>query len=417
MRGGPLAVAAGVEARKEEMKLTADPRITAGEIVGRGTSAADGDRHVEAVYAELSAPFVKGLETQLAIRSEQYSDFGNSTVPKVGVKYMPFNQLALRGTYAKGFRAPSLSQISDSAVQSFFSAVRDPLRCPTIVSTNVDCSFNLATIIRSNRDLQPEKSDSYTLGVIFAPVPQASVAVDYFYIKRKDQIDRFSPTYLLARESQFPGAIVRDPNPVTWLPGVPNSGPVLFVYRQFFNLASTEVTGWDVDASWRFNLGAAGRLTATLTGTYLEHYKYALATNDPIVDQVGTFGGPSDPLPRFRGQAGLLWAMGPWTANTRVNYVSGWYDGGRSTSGDACFAATNLLLDGDCHVKPWTTVDAGFSWSGLKNLTLGLQVRNVTDKAAPYEPLAAQTTQAGFNSAFHNALGRYYTVNVNYRFR
>jgi len=68
-------------------------------------------------------------------------------------------------------------------------------------------------------------------------------------------------------------------------------------------------------------------------------------------------------------------------------------------------------------VKSWTTVDAGFSWSGLKNLSLGLQVRNVTDKAAPYEPLAAQTTQAGFNSAFHNALGRYFTVNASYRFR
>jgi iron complex outermembrane recepter protein len=417
LRGGPLAIAAGVEARKEELLIKADPRILAGEIVGRGTSAADGDRHVEAIYAEISAPFLKGLETQFAIRSEQYSDFGNSTVPKVGFKYMPTNQIAVRGTFAKGFRAPSLSQISDSAVQSFFSAVRDPLRCPTIVTGNVDCSFNLATIIRSNTELKPEKSDSYTMGLLLAPVPQASVAIDYWRIKRKDQIDRFSPTYLLARESQFPGAIVRDPNPVTWLPGVPNSGPVLFVYRQFFNLASTEVSGWDVDASYRFSLGAAGRLTATFTGTYLEHYKYALAPTDPIIDQAGTFGGPSDALPRFRGQAGLVWGLGPWTANARVNRTSGWYDGGRTTAGDSCSAATNLLLGGECRVKAWTTWDAGFSWSGIKGLTLGLQVRNIADEPAPYEPLAAQTTQAGFNSAFHNALGRYFTANVSYRFR
>lgn len=417
LRGGPLAVAAGAEARREELLIKADPRILAGEVVGRGTSAADGDRHVEALYAELSAPFLKGLETQLAVRAERYSDYGNSTTPKLGVKYMPVSQVALRGTYAKGFRAPSLSQISDSAVQSFFAAVRDPLRCPTIVSTNVDCSFNLATIIRSNTELQPEKSDNYTLGIIFAPVPSASIALDYFRIERKDQIDRFSPSYLLARESQFPGAIVRDPNPATWLPGVPNSGPVLFVYRQFFNLASTEVTGWDVDASWRFNLGAAGRLTATLTGTYLEHYKYAFAPSDPIIDQAGTFGGPSDALPRFRGQAGLLWAWGAWTANAKVNHVSGWYDGARTTTGDACSAATNLLLDGSCRVKSWTTIDGGFTWSGLPGLTLGLQARNLANKAAPYEPLAAQTTQAGFNSAFHNALGRYFTANVSYRFK
>ena len=417
LRGGPLAIAAGVEARKEELLIKADPRILAGEIIGRGTSAADGDRHVEAIYAELSAPFLKGLETQLAVRSEQYSDFGNSTVPKLGVKYMPIPQLAFRGTYAEGFRAPSLSQISDSAVQSFFQAVRDPLRCPTIVTTNVDCSFNLATIIRSNPDLKPEKSENYTFGILLAPLPTMSVAIDYWRIKRKDQIDRFSPAYLLARESQFPGAIVRDPNPATWMPGVANSGPVLFVYRQFFNLASTEVSGVDVDASWRFNLGRAGRLTATFTGTYLSEYKYHLAPNDPIIDQAGTFGGPSDALPRFRGQAGLIWGLGPWTVNTRVNHTSGWYDGARTATGDTCSAATNLLLDGQCRVKAWTTWDAGFSWTGFKNLTLGLQVRNVTDEPAPYEPLAAQTTQAGFNSAFHNALGRYFTANVSYKFR
>lgn len=360
---------------------------------------------------------MKGLETQFAVRSEQYSDFGNSTVPKIGVKWMPTQQVAVRGTFAKGFRAPSLSQISDSAVQSFFSAVRDPLRCPTIVSTNPDCSFNLPTIIRSNPDLNPEKSDSYTLGLIFAPVREASIAIDYWRIERKDQIDRFSPAYLLAREAQFPGAIVRDPNPVTWLPGVPNSGPVLFVYRQFFNLASTEVTGVDVDASWRFSLGAAGHLTATFTGTYLQHYKYHFAPTDPIIDQAGTFGGPSDALPRFRGQAGLIWGKGPWTANARVNHTSGWYDGARTATSKVCFAATNLLLTPDCKVKEWTTLDAGFTWSGIQGLTLGLQVRNVTDEPAPYEPLAAQTTQAGFNTQFHNALGRYFTVNASYTFK
>ena len=47
---------------------------------------------------------------------------------------------------------------------------------------------------------------------------------------------------------------------------------------------------------------------------------------------------------------------------------------------------------------------------------IGLLVRNVQDKAALYEPGAAQMTQAGFNSQFHNALGRYFTFNVGYKF-
>ncbi|HYC37034.1 MAG TPA: TonB-dependent receptor [Usitatibacter sp.] len=418
LAGGPLAVAAGIEARREELVITPDARITAGNVVGRGTSAADGSRTVTALYAEMSVPFIRRVETQLAVRTERYSDFGNSTTPKVGIKYMPTDQVAVRGTYAKGFRAPSLSQVSTSSVQSFFTAVRDPLRCPVLVTGQTECSFNLPTIIRSNTELQPEKSDNYTAGFILAPTRDLTMSVDYWYIKRKDQIDRFSPTYILARESQFPGAVVRDPNPATWLPGVPNSGPVLFVYRQFFNLASTEVSGVDVDASWRFNLGNAGRMVATFTGTYLAHYKYALAPSDPIVDQAGTFGGPSDALPRFRGQLGVDWSRGAWGASARVNYVSGWFDGagGTEEEGGGCFAPAALLLTADCKVKPWTTVDLGLTWSGIRNLTLGVLVRNVADKAAPYEPLAAQTTQAGFNSQYHNALGRYFTVNVNYKF-
>ncbi len=416
LAGGPLAVAAGVEARREELVITPDSRITSGNVVSRGTSAADGERDVTALYSELSVPFAKRVETQLALRTEHYSDFGNSTTPKFGIKYTPIDMLALRGTFAKGFRAPSLSQISPSSVQSFFTAVRDPLRCPTLSAANVDCSFNLATIIRSNTELQPEKSNNYTAGFILSPLRDLTVTVDYWSIRRKDQIDRFSPTYILARESQFPGAVVRDPNPATWLAGLANSGPVLFVYRQFFNLAETRVSGVDVDASWRLNLGERGRLLATFNGTYLEHYKYALATTDPLVDQAGTFGGPADALPRFRGNAALAWDRGPIGARVAVNYVSGWFDGagGTAEQGGGCLVAP--VQDPSCRVKPWTTIDLGVTYSGIKNLTLGLLVRNIQDKAAPYEPAAALTTQAGYNSQFHNALGRYYTFNVNYRF-
>ncbi len=259
MAGGAAAVAAGLEVRKEELHIVSDPKIVAGDVVGRGTSAANGDRNVSALYAELSVPFLRRLETQLAVRTEHYSDFGNSTTPKVGIKYQPVDMLALRGTYAKGFRAPALSQISQASVQAFNNGVRDPLRCPTFDAANRDCSTSFASYIRANPALKPEKSDNYTAGFIFAPTVDFNVSVDYWNIKRKEQIDRFSATYLLARESQFPGAIVRDPNTATWLPGVPNSGPIFAVLRQFFNLAGTQVNGIDMDATSRGRAAALPR--------------------------------------------------------------------------------------------------------------------------------------------------------------
>jgi iron complex outermembrane recepter protein len=419
MAGGPLAVAAGAEYREEELEIVSDPKIIAGDIVGRGTSSARGSRDVTALYAELSVPFLKNLEMQLAARTERYSDFGNSTTPKIGIKYSPIDLVAVRGTFAKGFRAPSLTQISESSVQAFNSNVRDPLRCPTFISGVVDCAATFASYIRANPDLKPEKSDNLTLGVILQPTRDVSATIDYWRIKRKDQIDRFSASYLLARESQFPGAIVRDPNPATWLPGVPNSGPIFAVVRQFFNLASTEVSGVDVDFTWTARLGGMGRITTSLAGTYLEHFKYHVAPQDPIYDQAGTFGGPADALPRFKGNLQSTWTNGPWSVLGRVNYVHGWYNGGNTADpvNGGCFFSDNQLLDPDCRVKPWTTVDVGVTYTGVRNLSIGLLVRNVADEPAPYDANFTLTTQAGFNAQFHNALGRFYTVNVSYKFR
>jgi iron complex outermembrane receptor protein len=419
LSGGPLAIAAGAEFRKEELEIVSDPQIVAGNVIGRGTSAAKGERDVTAFYAELSAPIFKNVETQVAIRTERYSDFGNSTVPKFGIKYTPTNWVALRATYAEGFRAPALSQISESSVQAFNNGVQDPLRCPVFNSANRDCATSFASYIRANPLLKPEKSDNYNIGAIFSPTRDFSATIDYWHIKRKDQIDRFSAAYLLAREAQFPGAIVRDPNEATWLPGVPNSGPIFAVLRQFFNLASTEVSGVDVDMTWSLPLGDKGKLVTQAAGTYLEHYKYHVAPQDPIYDQAGTFGGPADALPRFRGFISSTWTNGPWAVTGRLNYTRGWFDGGNTSDpvSGGCFRSGTQLTDNGCYVKAWTTVDVGVQYTGFKNVSMGILVRNIDDRAAPYDAANATTTFAGFNAQFHNALGRYYTVNASYSFK
>jgi iron complex outermembrane receptor protein len=72
---------------------------------------------------------IKNLETSLAGRYDHYSDFGGAFTPKVGFKWLATPELAARGTWGKGFRAPSLFQISNSNVQSF-QTITDPLRCP-----------------------------------------------------------------------------------------------------------------------------------------------------------------------------------------------------------------------------------------------------------------------------------------------
>ncbi|HEX7436582.1 MAG TPA: TonB-dependent receptor, partial [Caldimonas sp.] len=105
LQGGPLGVAVGAELRRESIQLTPVTGTERGNIIGLGYSAYDGGRTVAAGYVEILAPVLKQLEASAAIRYDHYSDAGSSTTPKLGLKYTPIRELALRGTYAQGFRA------------------------------------------------------------------------------------------------------------------------------------------------------------------------------------------------------------------------------------------------------------------------------------------------------------------------
>ncbi len=127
--GGALALALGAEYRREELKNPGETEVYLGNIIGLGYSSAEASRNVTAVYGELYAPLLKNLELTAALRYDNYSDYGSNWAPKVGVKYNPIQQLALRGTYSTGFRAPGPYESGNSATNGFTSVV-DPVRCP-----------------------------------------------------------------------------------------------------------------------------------------------------------------------------------------------------------------------------------------------------------------------------------------------
>jgi iron complex outermembrane recepter protein len=67
-----------------------------------------------------------------------------------------------------------------------------------------------------------------------------------------------------------------------------------------------------------------------------------------------------------------------------------------------------------CAISRWLTFDLGYTYTGIKNLTLGLNIQNITNEQAPYDPAA---TYLGYNTGLHNPLGRYFTVSASYRFK
>jgi iron complex outermembrane receptor protein len=424
---GTALVALGAEVRREDMKIESDPRIVAGEIIPLPSSTVDGNRTVAAAFAELTLVPARDVEAQLAARFDHYSDFGSATTPKVGLKWAADESWVLRGTYSRGFRAPSLFQSTTSDVQAFLTGQQDPLRCPGGVAaagaSPDDCNRSVASLVRANHDIKPERSTSYTFGFVAALARELSVSASRWYVHQSDFINRLDPRIVLLNENNpsfTQGSVTRNPNPATWLPGIPNSGPLQYITRSFGNFGDLAASGIDVDVAGRWKLERYGKIALDGYATYNDKLVWRVDRTSPYLSALGNL--LLWEAPRFRTQITGRWDYGPLSWLVRYSYVSSYFYGqpAEATGGPIgtmqCFPtlAQNLVIMGGCHVGSFETFDAGLSWTGIKGLTAGVLVRNVLDKAAPYDP---DHVVLGFNPALHNPYGRYLQLYASFRFR
>jgi iron complex outermembrane receptor protein len=415
--GGPIGIAVGGEFRHESTDSEATPFTDINDIVGLGYAAARASRNISSLYTELALPVIKQLEFQLALRTDQYSDFGNSTTPKIGFKFTPIQQLAIRGTYAEGFRAPGPAESGTSAVSAFTTFSRDPLRCP-VTGLSADCADgkNVGAVTVGNKNLKPEKSQSYSLGFILEPIKNTSVSVDYWRIVRKNEITGSDAASIIADPSKFPDATVVRGEPTSDFPGL--AGPILLVKAPYINAGQTRTSGVDIDLRSRFDLNSYGRMTAGLTVSQMFEFK---RTSGGVTQNfVGTHGDTNlsgnGGTPRTRASASLAWDRGPFNLTTSVNYVSGIED--KNEAGGECLDVDPVTGNPlkNCRIASFTTVDLFGRWNVSKQWEVTAAIANIFDRLAP---LDVQTYgRINYNPSLHQsgAVGRYFTLGARYTF-
>ena len=399
LSGGPMAVAVGFEYRKEDRRANPDPAKLAGEVVGFGAAFAEGKRNVTSAYAELSLPFAKNIETQLAFRTDRYSDYGNSTTPKVGIKWKVLPTVALRASYAEGFRAPSLTEVSRSSVTAF-TTITDPRRC--ILGTELACNSSVALLLVNANRLDPEKSKSYNLGIVWDPIKDVSLTLDYFDIRRKNEINLLDFDLILANEGATTGIyanrVIRGP-----IAAGETVGPLQALSSFYFNSGNTNVKGYDLDVRWNVNLGAMGKLTNRAALTYYSSFKGNSADSDPLVE-FASYG-----FPRARGTLGVVWEYRDFSTGVVGNFNKGYHV--LRDPGLTCSAAIRAVQP-SCEVNSNTTADVSFRYTGFKNLTLDFIARNIFDKRPPLDANARP-----LNFTYHPFQSVFYTVGGTYRFK
>lgn len=356
--GGPIGLAVGGEYREEKLDDDPDPSARQGLILGQGITATNSKRDNYALYGELSLPITRSLEAQIAGRHDSYSDYGNSTVPKVGLKFKPTSSVLLRANWGKGFRAPSLPEISPS-VATFFVQVNDPV-------TGLN-NVQISGVFAGNPNLTAEKSESTTAGIIFEPTTNFSVGLNYYHIKWKDIVQ--APSFQGIVDSGDPARVIRDP--------VTNQ--IVTVFNNYINISDTKTNGVDLEARYRMN-SAFGRWTTRANFTYVDSWY------QDGVEYAGTNGQGTSTIPRVKGFLAVDWDFRALAMTAQMNYTRRYYQQ---------FLVGSFFVPGDPRfqhqaypekVPSYITYDLFASYDITKNLKISGSVLNIFNKLPYYDP-------------------------------
>nr|WP_314546042.1 TonB-dependent receptor [uncultured Massilia sp.] len=437
---GPLALATGLHWHKRTWNAPPSELTRIG-AVDNTSQFVIGDETNTAGFAELQATPIKNLELHVSGRYDHYDTYGHSFTPAASFKWSPSQQFALRGTFARGFRAPNPAENGNSG--SFFSAngIDDPVLCPTGHQTDAGtpqtgaCAITPLYVQKPNPDLSPEKSKSYTLGIVVEPFKGLNATLDYYKIEVNNQIvtavgndPSYRPTYV--RGAPVP-VDISDGNGGTFL-GTPSVGPILYAESTYINAGSTKTTGLEADVNYRFRLpNDLGVLRANVSASHTFGYEQSIAgktyqlagTHGPSVIS-GATGSPKN-----RAQFGLGWAKGPLDVNATVNYTSDFsaldpaagYNNCATIAGDITgrpYFQNLVQPNAFCHVASFTVTNLNVQYKLNENLTLRGAVLNLFDKEPPLDPntYGNSTLQTAYNASLHQAgaVGRFFSLGASY---
>jgi iron complex outermembrane receptor protein len=394
--GGPLALAVGIEARQEKLKDNPADIARTGQILGQGITATDGKRNQQAVFAELGLPLLKTLEGQLAVRYDNYSDYGSSTTPKVGLKFTPNDSIAVRAAWGKGFRAPTLPEISPS-VATFFTTVIDP---------QDGVSRQISGVFAGNPNLKAETSKSATFGIVFEPIKNASVSLDWYRIDWRNVVA--SPSLQSIVNASCPtGPVGTTPCPSTaTVLRDPATNQVVTVTSNYQNLQSRVTNGADLDARIKIPTEGNGTFGVRSNVTYVNSFK------ENGTECVG-HNGCSNTIPRIKGALSVDWDKGPWSITGRANYTHSVI---QDLLGASFFTPQTPAFQNGVYgsrVSSLTTFDLFARYAISKNFTISGSIINVGNKNPPFDPGFSSTYFYDFS--LYDVRGRRVNLFLNYK--
>jgi outer membrane receptor protein involved in Fe transport len=453
MPAGPAGFLAGIEWREESFVDDRDPRldgtiqfvdnagngfpIVADVMNSSPTLDSNGSRDVFSAFTELQIPLLSNLDAQVALRYEDFSDVGDTTVGKVALGWRPWEPLLIRGSWSEAYRVPNLVTVNESGVARS-NTVTDQV-CQYAASFDptgdvLDCSYSIQRAAGGSKELVAEESENTSIGIVWDVTDGLTVSLDYWAIEKDLTIGLFGESnhtaldllgLIEAGTGSCPAvggpsignvAVIRDDpwDPASEeaalyaLAGICNTGEAARVNDQYANLDTRKIKGHDIGVYYDKDT-ALGDFNFRYVASKLDEYKQvASGPAQELLDAVDA--GILPPETDVRGFDNLVRQNGNqrWKHTARLSWRKG--DWGASVSGtklsDVIETRPGLGSDGSPWIiKPMSTynmsVDYRFDTFGDVSSRVRFGIVNFTDARAPLS-----SNRFGYFSDMHRDFGR-----------
>ena len=409
-----IKVNVGSEYRSESSVATPDLTTQEGNAEGAGGAVppVSGGYQVREVFTEIGVPLLdhkpmaESLGLEIGYRYSDYSLGFKTNTYKIGGEWAPLSDFRVRASYSRAVRAPNISELFTPAAVALDGST-DPCAGPVgknglVASgaTPAQCALtgvsaaqygnigaNIAPqyngLLGGNPNLQPEKSDTYTAGIVITPhfIDNFSMSFDYYNIKLQDSIgaiggDTIIDNCIATGSPIFCNGIHRDPG------GSLFKTVAGFITDTTVNFGSLTTRGVDAKVNYRMPIDNFGSVLFNLEGTRLINLGKQPLTGGPAYDCAGYFGTTCGaPNSKWRHVFNTTWAT-PWSGfdlTARWRFLSG---------ADSEQISPNPQLAGNAlpltqHIKPYSYLDLSADVSLYKMFKLQLGVNNVLDKDPP----------------------------------
>ncbi|MFZ4545996.1 MAG: TonB-dependent receptor [Bacteroidales bacterium] len=298
-----LNVAFGAEYRLEQYQIKAGEEAS---YVNGGAQSFPGfsplnevnkQRHSIGLYTDVEADITKKFLVGVALRYENYSDFGNTINGKLSSRYKITDNFFVRGSMSTGFRAPSLQQ-------AYFNNIATDVVDGVMLNSGIFRTDSELAKKLGIPALKEETSNNYSLGLVYTPIKKLNITIDAYQININNRII-------------LTGNLGND----AYGEPVPELQALFAQYgaqtgRFFTNAINTTTQGLDLVLDYTFKLGG-GNLNASLLYNYNKNTVVDQLNNIPaaFVGQEEVYFGPQEKslietnTPRSKGTLALNYSI------------------------------------------------------------------------------------------------------------